>query len=105
MNICQNLLAQQSGVIYLFLECGHYFSDNATPHPLQPERPLFLHINENVPSGPQEHLAFSSVAHAASELLLRERWHSAVIYLVPPWFPVMEEKSKELTSQRLSSGL
>lgn len=31
MNICQKLLARQSRVIYLFLECGHYFSDNATP--------------------------------------------------------------------------
>lgn len=65
---------------------------------------LFLHISENILSGPQEHLAFSLVAYAASELFLIERWCLTVIYLVPPWFPVMKKK-KDLTSQRLSSGL
>lgn len=73
------------------------------PRSLQAERPSFLHISEDISSGPQEHLAFSLVAHAASELFLIERWCLTVIYLVPPWFLVV--KKKDLISQGLSSGL
>lgn len=75
----------QAGVIYLFLECDHYFSDYAAPLPPQPERLLSLHTSENyLELSP---IAFSTFFHCSRGLwAFYAREMVAGSHLVPPWF-------------------